>query len=223
MAGTPVWTPLGFTAIENIAVGDSVLTWTYDGVIETKVAMTFTHSMKFPVWKMILESENVQEFVWTTEVHPFFSNGEWIAAEFISNGDVVQSATGTEWNVLCSEPAGFDDYVFNFEIDHEEHSYIVGDNGFVVHNAKTAAVGGRSIPGGWTVVGEEGPELIRLPGGSDIFTARDTASMLYGGGGFASNDDNRPVIIQLDGQVIARSTWKYLKKLNLTGSTLGLT
>jgi len=41
------------------------------------------------------------------------------------------------------------------------------------------------------------------------------------GAGAAASDDGRPVIIQLDGQVIARTTWSYLKRQNLVGSNLG--
>ena len=81
------------------------------------------------------------------------------------------------------------------------------------------ASGGRSIPGGLSLVGEQGPELVRLPGGSDVFSNADTGRMLGGG----NNDDNRPVNIILDGATIARSTWKHLKRLNLSGATLGLT
>lgn len=78
------------------------------------------------------------------------------------------------------------------------------------------AAGGRSVPGGMSLVGERGPELVRLPGGADVFSANDTGRMLNAGG-----NDNRPVIIQLDGQVIARTTWAYLKRANLVGSNLG--
>lgn len=39
--------------------------------------------------------------------------------------------------------------------------------------------------------------------------------------GIAMADDNRPVIIQLDGQVIARTTWAYLKRQGQVGANLG--
>ena len=78
------------------------------------------------------------------------------------------------------------------------------------------AAGGRSVPGGMSLVGERGPELVRLPGGADVFNTSETGRMLGGG-----SDDGRPVIIQLDGQVIARTTWSYLKRQNLVGSNLG--
>ena len=80
------------------------------------------------------------------------------------------------------------------------------------------ADGGMSVPGGFALVGERGPELVRLPGGADVIPSGQSMRMLGGGG-----DDNRPVVIQLDGQVIARSTWRHLKRLNATGgAVLGL-
>lgn len=82
----------------------------------------------------------------------------------------------------------------------------------------TYAEGGMSVPGGFALVGERGPELVQLPGGANVYTAGQSARMMGGG------DDNRPVIINLDGQTIARSTWRHLKRLNATGgATLGLT
>lgn len=40
------------------------------------------------------------------------------------------------------------------------------------------ASGTTNWPGGWAITGEEGPELINLPSGSDVFKASDTARML---------------------------------------------
>lgn len=45
------------------------------------------------------------------------------------------------------------------------------------------AGGAQNFRGGVALVGEEGPELVNLPRGSDVHTARRTASMLSGGGG----------------------------------------
>lgn len=49
-------------------------------------------------------------------------------------------------------------------------------------NATQYARGVRNSPGGWAITGEEGPELIHLPGGSDVYTAQETAGMMGGGG-----------------------------------------
>ena len=64
--------------------------------------------------------------------------------------------------------------------------------------------------------------LVRIPsvatgtvtGGASVAGATAATTM-------AGIDDNRPVIIQLDGQTIARSTWGYLKRQALVGTNLG--
>jgi len=40
------------------------------------------------------------------------------------------------------------------------------------------ATGVRNFEGGWAMVGEQGPELVNLPKGSDVFTNSDTMNML---------------------------------------------
>lgn len=40
------------------------------------------------------------------------------------------------------------------------------------------ATGVRNFEGGWAMVGEQGPELVNLPAGSDVFTNSDTMNML---------------------------------------------
>lgn len=40
------------------------------------------------------------------------------------------------------------------------------------------ASGGRSITGGMYVVGEEGPEIMRVPGGADVYSNRESAAMV---------------------------------------------
>ena len=44
------------------------------------------------------------------------------------------------------------------------------------------AEGTRNWRGGWSMVGERGPELINLPAGSDVYSNSDTLAMLSGGG-----------------------------------------
>lgn len=49
-----------------------------------------------------------------------------------------------------------------------------------------AAEGSPGLPGGMTLVGERGPELIKLPTATQVFTAADTRRMMTGGGGVSS-------------------------------------
>jgi hypothetical protein len=51
------------------------------------------------------------------------------------------------------------------------------------YNAKLDGKASGGITGGWTLTGERGPELIRLPFGSSVVPAGQTAAMMAGGGG----------------------------------------
>lgn len=51
---------------------------------------------------------------------------------------------------------------------------------------KRYAKGTRSSTGGMALVGEQGPELIRLPAGSRVWSADETAAMMDGGGGWGA-------------------------------------
>jgi hypothetical protein len=64
--------------------------------------------------------------------------------------------------------------------------------------------------------------LVRIPqmagaaaGGAAVGGASVAAT------GIAMSDDNRPVVITLDGQTIARATWAYLKRQGQVGTNLG--
>ena len=56
-------------------------------------------------------------------------------------------------------------------------------------NMDTLAGGTDSAKGGLTLVGEEGPELVNMPRGSQVFTAGETSGMMSGGSTF-----NAPLI-----------------------------
>ena len=62
-------------------------------------------------------------------------------------------------------------------------SNMVSDIGTSVQGARVRgyAVGTRYHPGGLAVVGEEGPELVNLPRGSQVYTTQETNDMMKGG------------------------------------------
>ena len=61
---------------------------------------------------------------------------------------------------------------------------MVGNIGSTVRGAtiRGYAVGTKYHPGGPAIVGEDGPELVNLPRGSQVYTAQETNDMLSGGG-----------------------------------------
>ena len=89
------------------------------------------------------------------------------------------------------------------------------------------AEGVQNFAGGLAVVGEQGPEVVRLPRGTDVIPNRTFGELMSGPIQQRAQlrsgvDDNRPVIIQIDGQPIYRATWGWLKRNGLTGANLGL-
>lgn len=62
-------------------------------------------------------------------------------------------------------------------------SEMVGSIGNSVQGARVRgyAVGTRYHPGGLAIVGEEGPELVNLPRGSQVYTTQETTDMMRGG------------------------------------------
>lgn len=62
------------------------------------------------------------------------------------------------------------------------------------------ASGVRNFGGGLAIVGEVGPELVRLPRGSDVYNHRQLAAAGGGGGGPAT------IVLQLDGRTVAKVT-----------------
>ncbi len=53
--------------------------------------------------------------------------------------------------------------------------------GYYPRTAPRHAMGTRSAPGGWSMVGERGPELMNLKSGATVLNARDTMSAMGGG------------------------------------------
>lgn len=65
------------------------------------------------------------------------------------------------------------------------------------------------------MVGEAGPELVRMRGGERVFTASQTRSMLKAGGRTAGAGGGDTVVhttVVLDGQVVGRSVTRHQRR-----------
>lgn len=87
------------------------------------------------------------------------------------------------------------------------------------------AAGGTNIPAGLAWVGEQGPELINVPGGSTIYDARTSAAMARGGSSASmasGGGESRPYLVQLvaDGRVLQEILLGH--KRSNGGTALGL-
>ena len=144
-AGTPVLTERGVIGIEYICVGDMV--WSFNNTTKEygykRVTKTFTRYSESLVALTI-----GKEVIEVTAEHPFFINGQWLAAGFIKVGDIVHLHDGSVTIVknvrvigkaVILQPADIieeDDSltcVYNFEVE-DWHTYFVGTAGILTHN-----------------------------------------------------------------------------------------
>jgi 7-carboxy-7-deazaguanine synthase len=140
--------------IDQIKIGDEVMSWDKDKMVTKKVTRTYTS-----VADKLVKVNSSGESVWCTPEHPFLtSNRGWInaedlvagdkivhwsfrekVAEFIHNGKVVRNVEfvnptdGRGWARLYGSKTA-ERIVHNFEVE-DTHTYIA--NGCVVHNCDT--------------------------------------------------------------------------------------
>ena len=86
------------------------------------------------------------------------------------------------------------------------------------------AAGTHNWRGGVALVGEQGPELVNLPKGSQVVPAGQTSAIMGSGGApqSAGGEDRRPVVIVLDGNVLFESVWGRMKRVNSFGGVTGV-
>lgn len=71
-------------------------------------------------------------------------------------------------------------------------------------------------PGGVALVGEEGPELVNLPRGAQVFTANETRGMMSSPpGNSPSQPSKQPVVVQfmLDKRVLVQETFEDMREM----------
>jgi RHS repeat-associated protein len=153
-AGTPIRTPDGFTNIEELRVGDLILSrdeYEPTGDVSAKVVEELFVSEGL-VWHLHAGGQVIR----TTADHPFFewSKG-WLPCRDLKIGDRLLTETG-QW-VLVEDllDTGIWEPLYNLRIA-DFHTYFVGKHewGFSVwaHNAKVVK-GGVGLPpkGGWKI------------------------------------------------------------------------
>lgn len=129
-AGTRVLTEAGYTPIEQIQVGQSVLS-RHDGLFTDeprRVKNTFGRVAPHH-HALVTEHDTVK----VTDEHPVWLQGEgWVAVKDVQRGDVIATAQG-DTSVLSNERIDKPIEVFNFSVE-DTPSYFVG-HGLWVHNA----------------------------------------------------------------------------------------
>ena len=167
VAGTSVLTASGYVAIENIRAGDLVYAWN-DETGETEI--------KSVVETYLNESDElIHVFVGGEEIvstpgHPFYIAGKgWTQAVQLRAGDILVLWDGGYVIIELIEHELLENpvKVYNFQVA-DDHTYFVGDNGVLVHNAcqggeTSATKYGREMHKNWNY-GEDVAREVTIPG-----------------------------------------------------------
>jgi Pretoxin HINT domain len=136
VAGTPVHTENGWVPIEELGVGDLVLSRddeTGEEAYRPIAAVMITPNK--PVLALSLEdSMGAIETIEATPPHPFFVDGRgWVAASELRPDDQVVSSGGGRLRVASTTEVLRRTTVYNFEVA-DFHTYFVGEGAAWVHN-----------------------------------------------------------------------------------------
>jgi len=130
VAGTEVATAQGEKAIEEIAVGDTVLAYNEERGEEGEYPVTHLFTRIAP--ESIAVTVGEEEIV-TTPEHEFYTANGWVEAQDLAIGDTLVRLGGKTATVIDLEPHEDSTRVYNFEVD-EAHTYYVSAERVIVHN-----------------------------------------------------------------------------------------
>lgn len=134
VAGTEVRTPDGSVAIEDLSVGDAVLSWSVDAgaLVERRVTHTLVRDTS-AVWTLDLGDRQIE----VTDEHPFWSLSEqrWVPVRELVPGDALAELRGERLvpvtlRAMVRKPRTVP--VYNLTVQGPEHDYFAG--GVLVHN-----------------------------------------------------------------------------------------
>jgi Pretoxin HINT domain len=132
VAGTEILTPEGFKNIEDIQIGDWVISDdpTTPGEIEAKqVLQTFVRQTE-----TLIDLYVDGEVISTTREHPFWTPDKgWLAAEDLKVGSLLQMEDGRIVDIDQIEERKGLFSVYNFHVE-DFHTYYVSELGILVHN-----------------------------------------------------------------------------------------
>jgi RHS repeat-associated protein len=143
VSGTPVATESGERPIEQIKKGDQVWSWNEetDEFCLEKVASTHAR----PVSEEVVVQTG-DETITTTLTHPFrVKDKGWVEAGDLQPGDCLVTLSGQTETITRTTTTNAVTLVFNFEVENT-HTYLVGAQPVVVHNACAWATRSASIP-----------------------------------------------------------------------------
>ena len=136
VAGTPVVTEAGLKAIEDIEVGDLVLSRheETDELAYMPVVRTFVTPDRPVLDLEVVDHSGRRSTLGATSQHPFWVHGTgWVPAGELLPGDELVSSMGSRLWVAGSTQRPQTSTVYNFEVEGF-HTYFAGEVGAWVHN-----------------------------------------------------------------------------------------
>ncbi len=147
MAGTPILTPRGDKAIEELVPGDLVVSRSEHSELRSlefsRVEKVFKHSDA-----RILDLRVRGQLIRATTEHPFYVVGKgWVACSKLNSGDRLVGTDGHETMVEEVIDNGEFESVYNLRVA-ENHTYFVGSKswGFDIWVHNLSAIIGVNVP-----------------------------------------------------------------------------
>ena len=129
--GTKVHTDNGLQNIEDLQVGDLVLTYNEETLEQEYKPILVKHE-RYTMQMMALELPT-GEVLEVTPEHRFYHNGEWIEASSLQIGDLLHLKNGDYTTIINIENFPKYQKVYNFDVEGNENYYVTED-GILVHN-----------------------------------------------------------------------------------------
>ena len=137
VAETPVSTKDGFKPIENIEIGDFVLSYN-EKTNRNEYKPVINVFTRYEEKILLISVEREDDPLGVTPEHPFYIRGKhgrgyWTVAELVRSGDKIRLASG-KWSTvekIRKQKKGAETY--NFEVA-DNHNYFVGETKLLVHN-----------------------------------------------------------------------------------------
>ncbi len=148
VAGTLVATPAGERPIEDLKVGELVLSrGDADGALEARpITHTFERLAPSLVDVHVLTIDGARERVRSTPEHLYFTRDRgWLGAGDLLAGEALTDREGREVQVTAVVPVPQEAVVYNLEVD-ADHTYFVGQSAVWVHNLPCTGAPGQPAP-----------------------------------------------------------------------------
>lgn len=133
VAGTMILTALGLVAIENIKIGDKVLSMNPTNLEKSEKLVLETYRREVPkLVHLTVKDEQIS----TTIDHPFYISGRgFVNAGELKVGDMVLTASRERFSIerIRIEVLEKLEVVYNFQVE-DFHTYFVGKHSLWVHN-----------------------------------------------------------------------------------------